>query len=96
MARRRQPAPSEEDYKALAPDLAVEVLSPSNTPAEMRLKLGNYLAVGTVVWVVDSDARTVEVYTPGAAVRVFGENDTRDGGTLFPDFRAALKDFFAS
>jgi len=46
-----------------APDLAVEVVSPSNAPAAMHAKVADYLAAGTRrVWVVDPEARTVTVY----------------------------------
>jgi Uma2 family endonuclease len=58
--RRRPPQP----IPTLAPDLAVEVLSSSNTPAEMRLKRQDYFtATVRLVWEVDPEARTVAVYT---------------------------------
>lgn|SRR5690606_23305261 len=46
------------------PDLAVEVLSPTNDADDMRIKVVNYLRVGTVVWVVDPINKRVEVYVP--------------------------------
>jgi len=42
-------------YNPLAPDLAIEVLSPSNDDDEMRIKIANYLAVGTILWVIVKD-----------------------------------------
>ena len=48
----------------MAPDLAIEVLSESNTPAEMERKLKEYFAAGMqLVWYFDPRARTVTVYT---------------------------------
>jgi Uma2 family endonuclease len=80
----------------LAPDLAVEVLSPSNTPGEMALKRGEYLQAGVrLVWEVDPDARTVAVYTaPAAPVQTLGINDTLDGGTVLPGFTLPLTQLF--
>jgi Uma2 family endonuclease len=47
---------------AVVPDLAVEVLSPGNTPAEMERKVNDYLAAGTkVVWIIDPAMRTAVV-----------------------------------
>jgi Uma2 family endonuclease len=68
--RRRPPQPIPD----LAPDLAVEILSRSNTPGEMRLKRQDYFTAGVgLVWEVDPEARTVSVYTapegPGRAHR---------------------------
>src|SRR6266849_6986317 len=51
----------------LTPDLAVEVLSPSNTKAEMARKRREYFFGGTrLVWEVDPEKRTVRVYTAPA------------------------------
>src|SRR5580700_8647474 len=48
----------------LAPDLAVEVLSESNTPAEMQRKLREYFLVGVrLVWMIDPARRQADVYT---------------------------------
>lgn len=91
---RRRPT---EPIPEVAPDLAVEVLSPSNTTAEMRLKRQDYFAVGvSLVWEVDPSARTVTVYTTAnAPAAVFDESGTLDGGTLLPGFAVALRDLFA-
>ena len=53
-----------EPVPAIAPDLAVEVLSESNTKAEMDRKLREYFAAGArLVWYLDPEDRTVRVYT---------------------------------
>src|SRR5579864_7552285 len=53
-------------FPQIAPDLAVEVLSPSDRPAEVRAKVAEYLRLGVrCVWVFDLGARRVQVHTPG-------------------------------
>lgn len=77
-----------------APDLAVEVLSPSDRPQEMRLKLTNYLAAGTTVWVVDPELATVEVHTPGQAAQLVRAGETLTGGAVLPGFVLPLREIF--
>ena len=68
-----------------APELAVEIVSPSNQRWAIRSKVAEYLSAGTeVVWVVDPDAETVttfrSLFTPVAA----GTDETLDGGSVLP------------
>ncbi len=90
---RRMPT---EPIPNLAPDLAVEVLSESNTAAEMARKCREYFAAGgLLVWLVDPKLRTVDIYTaPDQSVRL-QETQTLTGGTVLPGFTLALQDFFA-
>jgi Uma2 family endonuclease len=94
MPRRQRPR---EPIPTLAPDLAVEVLSRSNTPGEMRRKREDYFAAGVrLVWEVDPNARTVHVYTaPDPAAAVLTEADTLDGGAVLIGFRLPLSVLFA-
>jgi len=94
VSKARQPQPSHETYNPLAPDLAVEVLSPSDQHDVMRLKLANYLAAGTVVWVVNPEAKTVEVYTPGKRAYRLGADGALDGGEVLPGLSLPVKDLF--
>src|SRR5262249_33544797 len=74
-----------EPIPTLAPELAVEILSPSNTPGEMARKRQEYFAAGVqVVWQVDPDTRTVEVYIAPAQSIVLRETQTLEGGTAVP------------
>lgn len=94
ISKRRQPTLSERGYNPNPPDLAVEVLSPSNDPGDMRIKVVNYLKAGTMVWIVDPDRKRVEVYVPGEAPRVVGLDGTLDGGKMLPGFTLAVKAIF--
>lgn len=88
----RQAHPSEDAYSAIAPDLAVEVLSPSNTAEEIRIKVANYLTAGTTVWVVDADHDRIEIYAPGKPVRLLRRGEMLDGGEVLPGFSVAVND----
>jgi Uma2 family endonuclease len=80
----------------LAPDLAVEVLSASNTPGEMARKRQEYFTAGVrLVWLVDPGARTVEVYTAPEQSTVLHATDTLDGGVVLPGFALPLYELFA-
>jgi Uma2 family endonuclease len=79
-----------------APDLAVEVLSPDDTIAEVEEKVSEWLTAGTrQVWVVSAKLRTVTVYRSPVDILVLTEKDLLDGGDLFPDFQIAVKEIFA-
>ena len=76
-----------------APDLAVEILSDSNTPAEIAQKVGEYLnAGGRAVWVIDIDARTLTVHTSAAPPFVLTDADVVDGGEYLPGFVCPVAD----
>ena len=83
-------------YVPLAPDLAVEILSPSNTAAEMARKLADYFGHGTrIVWLVDPDAREVTVHAASAIPRQLGDADTLDGGDVLPGCSTPVAALFA-
>jgi len=81
-------------YNILAPELAVEVLSPGNTAQEMSTKTTNYLSAGTVVWIVDPQTKTVNVHISGQAVKQYTLDDTLDGGSVLKGFSVAVKKLF--
>ena len=75
----------------LAPDLAVEVLSPSESASELEEKLNDYRACGTpLIWVVDPVRRTVRIVAANAPVRWLSEGDTLDAGDVIPGFSCAV------
>ena len=79
----------------IPPDLAVEVLSPSETRKILEGKLADYREAGTpLVWVLDPDARTVEVRPLDAPSYTLGEGDTLTGAPVLPDFRCPVAELF--
>jgi Uma2 family endonuclease len=81
----------------LIPDLAVEVISPSNTKKEMARKLREYFQAGVrLVWYVYPKTRTVEVYTALQKVRRLRNNQVLDGGAVLPGFTLSLPQLFDS
>jgi Uma2 family endonuclease len=84
-----------EPVPAIAPDLAVEVLSESNTKAEMDRKLREYFAAGArLVWYLDPEDRTVRVYTAVDQVTLIDESGTLDGGDVLPGFVLPIREWF--
>jgi len=80
----------------LAPDLAVEVLSKSNTKTEMKRKLRDYFLNGVrLVWLINPKTQTAEVYTSPEDMRAVGKSQALDGGDVLPGFRLPLKELFA-
>ncbi len=89
--RRRPSAP----VPHVAPNLAVEVWSRSNTRAEMAAKRADYFAAGVeLVWEVHPDTRTVEVYSSPTQALTLGPTDTLDGGRVLPGFTLPLAQLF--
>lgn len=79
-----------------APDLAVEVLSPSDNPVEVQQKVRDWLEGGSrLVWVVAPRARSVTVYRPDGSARLVREPEALDGETVLTGFALALSDLFA-
>ena len=83
-------------FVELAPDLAVEIVSPANTPGEIERKIGIYLKAGVQqVWIVYPEEREVVVHMPSGPPRVFTEQDHLDGGETLPVLDLAVVDIFA-
>lgn len=85
-------------YNSVPPDLAVEVLSSDRKEelSQLRIKITNYLFVGTTVWVVKSDEQQIEVHQSGQPVTIYRAGDTLDGGDVLPNFKMPLADIFGS
>lgn len=96
VAAARLPTTLGRGFLELAPDLAVEVLSPSNTVAEMNRKLADYFGAGTrLVWIVDPETRSVAVHAAGALPTWLGEADMLDGGAVLPGLAVRVATLFA-
>ena len=79
--------PGTQGFPNLAPDLAVEVKSPSNSNPEMAAKARMWLSYGSQeVWVADPERVTVTVFRLDADPRTLGEDDELAGGELLPGF----------
>jgi Uma2 family endonuclease len=84
-----------EQVCPVAPDLAVEVLSPGNTPKEMEGRLALFFRSGVrLVWLADARRRTVRVYQSPTSFTELGENDALDGGEILPGFTLSLREWF--
>jgi len=80
-----------------APDLAVEIVSPSDTIEEIEEKVDDFLAAGTRLgWVVNPRRRSVTVYRPGPQVVILKEADQLTGENVVPGFTCAVGELFAN
>ena len=78
-----------------APLLAVEIRSESNTWRELRAKAARYLEHGTqMVWLLDTDERSLELHRPGASPQTLRGAELVDGGEVLPGFRLPVSDLF--
>lgn len=82
-------------YGENPPLLAVEVISPSDKPKKVVHKVFDYLRCGVkVVWLIDPETKTIDVYRPGQEILELTEASELPGGDELPGFRAAVKDVF--
>jgi Uma2 family endonuclease len=79
----------------VVPDLAVEVISPTNLAEELVQKVSEYFEAGVrQVWVVYANVRQVYVYDASTSIRVVASGGELDGGAILPGFRLALDSLF--
>ncbi|MCY4064467.1 MAG: Uma2 family endonuclease [Chloroflexi bacterium] len=94
MKKGRVPDELPDSLLYLAPDLAVEVISPSNKASDIEKKIQQLLNAGTsVIWIVYPDLRTVTIHTADGATTLF-ETDTLTGGDVLPGFELRVGDIF--
>ena len=80
----------------MAPDLAVEVKSPTDSIRTVREKAALYLAHGTqMVWLVFPETQRVEIYTADGEIADIGVNGVIDGGQVLPGFRLEVQRLFS-
>lgn len=95
ISKARMPKPIPQKYLPLAPDLAVEIVSPSDSALEMRHRVQDYLNCGVrMVWIVYPELQTVDCYSP-AGVQSLTVDDASEGGDVLPSFRLPLRTLFA-
>jgi len=91
---RRTPVPDDAAW-AVVPDLAVEVVSPTDRDEEGLAKVREYFEAGVrVVWKVYPKERIIHIYDGFTAIRVLSGADAIDGGEAVPGFRLPLADLF--
>lgn len=84
-----------ERYVPFAPDIAVEVLSPSNSVLEIEEKIDLYFAAGAkLIWIINPRRKTVSVYSAPDKSKTLTEKDTLDGGDVLPGFTHELAKLF--
>ena len=82
-----------DDWGSVAPDLAVEIVSPGDRPRHVLDKVGEYLEAGVrLVWVVDPRHERAVVYRSVSDVRELGPDDAFDGEDVIPGLRFVLRD----
>lgn len=85
-----------ERFMPLAPDLAVEVVSPSDRMVDVLAKIALYQQAGVqLIWLVQPRAQAVTVYALGREPRTLREGETLDGGDVVPGFRLPVANIFA-
>ncbi|MFT4038323.1 MAG: Uma2 family endonuclease [Thermomicrobiales bacterium] len=83
-----------DTFIPLPPDLAVEVLSPTDRRSDARAKAAMYLDAGVpLVWLIDPRNRTATIYQQDAAPVTIGTEDSLDGGDILPGFSLPLSKF---
>ncbi len=84
-----------EKFSPDAPDLAVEVVSPSDRKKDIEEKIKDYLSAGVqIVWIVYPQNRIAAVYRQNNIVSILREDDEFDGEGVLPNFRFALAELF--
>lgn len=91
----RLPEPGFEKFFPGPPDLAVEIVSPSDSPSRLARKVRQYLQAGaSLVWVVDPGRRQVDVYRIDGADRTLRASDVLTAPSLLPGWSLPLADLF--
>lgn len=91
---RDKPMPRGESWDVV-PDLAVEVISPTNPANLVVEKVSEYFECGVrKVWVVYTSQKQIYVYDSATSVEILHAGDVLSDDQLFPDFQLALEDIF--
>jgi Uma2 family endonuclease len=92
---RINPPDRQGPYYPGAPDLAIEIVSPTDRAGEIDEKVRDWLDHGCqVVWLVNPTWRTVTVYRSGADIKVFTETDALDEPSLLAGFSLPVREIF--
>ena len=94
-SRERMPEPPRKGYAEIAPDLVVEVMSPSDVFLQSLRKVQEYLGASVrEVWLAIPEDRSVLVCRSGQQQVILSNGDTLTGGEVLPGFSCAVADLF--
>lgn len=80
----------------IAPDLAIEVISPTDDYEDVQEKITEYFTFGVLqVWVISPETKTLTVYHTRKNVTILGIEDELVSGDILPDFRLKLSEIFS-
>jgi Uma2 family endonuclease len=97
LSKERVQCTGPDEYFEGAPELAVEIVSPSDPAEDLQMKVDQYLAAGAKqVWVLYPKTRRVHVFYAGGATAMFDATQTLTGGDLLPHFSVKVSDLFFS
>ena len=95
--QRLQEAGEVKGYWSGPPDLAIEVLSPSDRPYRIKPGISGWFSYGvTQLWIVNPKDRTVTVYRSPSDATTFSGSDDLEAPDLFPGFRLSLDRIFST
>jgi len=78
-----------------APDLAIEIISPSESATDLAHKVRQYIHAGAVVWVLYPKDRTIHVFDSPKNARILEEDDILEAPSLLPGFSVRVSELFA-
>ncbi|MBI3911995.1 MAG: Uma2 family endonuclease [Armatimonadetes bacterium] len=82
-------------YWPVAPDLAVEIVSPDDRAEDIAEKIDDYLAAGVrLIWVVYPRRRCVHVFVPGQPIQALSGEAVLNGGEVLPGFELPLSELW--
>ena len=94
-ADRLPPDRDRRRYLRVMPDIAVEVVSPSDRPGEVIAKVALWLNAGvTLVWLVDPEMETITVFERGKTPLLLSVDETLTGGEILPGFELPVRSIF--
>lgn len=86
-----------QGFFPVAPDIAIEVVSPNNTSEEMMEKVSLYLQNGSqMVWVIYPQTRVITVYRQNNIINLLRETDVLEGKNVLPNFKLPIAKLFAN
>jgi len=92
---KRRPQRVRDNAWDVVPDLAIEVISPTDFAEDILLRVDEYFRAGvSLIWVFHPSLRLVHVYESMTRIRILTTADELDGGAVLPGFRVAIASLF--